>query len=491
MISLQRFRSISCSNELHRMPSTCSSAETSAVFLHEPGDSKLHAVAAKGLDAQALKNDPLTLGAGNCRNYRVNKVGEIVNYAPSDPRAVTVMGTENNPNEHFMGVPILTNEQLTGLVVVWRTGAEQEFRPTELVFLSSLAQQAAVAIENARLFELEKQRRQEAENLQVAATAVTSSLDVEEVLETILIALRQVTPYDSASMLLIEGDQVRIRAAKGLAKPELALGQLFPAANALLRAIQRSGKPIVVEDAQLDPRFESWAAGDHIHGWLGVPLIARGQIIGYITLDSNAPQAFNEHDAELAQTFAHQAAAAIDNAGLFTSLEQTNEELSKAYDTTLEGWGNALELRDKETQGHTRRVAELTLKLAHQIGLREPELTYMRRGVLVHDIGKMGVPDRILHKKTPLTKKEWEQLRRHPQYAFDLLYPIAYLRPVLEVPYCHHERWDGTGYPRGLVAEEIPFLAADLQRRRRLGCIAVRPRLSKGLAQAKGHEIHP
>ncbi len=435
------------------------SAETSAVFLHEPGDSKLHAVAAKGLDAQELKNDPLTLGQGIGGHIALNKVGEIVNYAASDPRAVTVIGTAVNPVEHFMGVPILTNEQLTGLLVVWRTGAEHEFRSTELVFLSSLAQQAAVAIENARLFELEKQRRQEAENLQVAATAVTSSLDVEEVLETILIALRQVTPYDSASMFLIEGDQVRIRAAKGLVQPELALGQLFPAANGLLRAIQRSGKPIVVDDAQLDPRFESWAAGDHIHGWLGVPLIARGQIIGYITLDSNAPQAFNEHDAELAQAFAHQAAAAIDNAGLFTSLEQTNEELSKAYDTTLEGWGYALELRDKETQGHTRRVAELTLKLASQIGLREPELTYMRRGVLVHDIGKMGVPDRILHKKTPLTKKEWEQLRRHPQYAFDLLYPIAYLRPVLEVPYCHHERWDGTGYPRGLVAEEIPFLA--------------------------------
>ena len=203
-------------------------AETSAVYLHDPTDSKLHAVAAKGLDAEALKNDPLTLGEGIAGNIALNKVGEIVNYAPTDPRAVTVIGTETNPLEHFMGVPILYKERLTGLLVVWRTGAEQEFKSTELVFLSSLAQQAAVAIENARLFELERQGRQEAENLQVAATAVTSSLDVEEVLETILVALKQVTPYDSASMLLLEGDQVRIRAAKGLPKPELALGQLFP-----------------------------------------------------------------------------------------------------------------------------------------------------------------------------------------------------------------------------------------------------------------------
>ena len=214
-----------------------------------------------------------------------------------------------------------------------------------------------------------------------------------------------------------------------------------------------------MDDAQLDRRFERWAHGDHIHGWLGVPLIARGQIIGYITLDSNTPCAFHETDAALAQAFAHQAAAAIDNARLFASLEQTNEDLSKAYDTTLEGWGNALELRDKETQGHTRRVAELTLRLARQVGMHEPELTHLRRGVLVHDIGKMGVPDRILHKKAPLTKKEWEYLRRHPQYAFDLLYPIAYLRSAIEVPYCHHERWDGKGYPRGLIAEEIPLAA--------------------------------
>jgi HD-GYP domain-containing protein (c-di-GMP phosphodiesterase class II) len=358
-----------------------------------------------------------------------------------------------------MGVPILSKGDLTGLVVVWRTGAEKQFQPGELVFLTSLAQQAAVAIENARLFELERRRREEAENLQVAATAVTSSLDVEEVLETILVALRQVTPYDSASMFLLEGDQVRIRAAKGLPNAEHAIGQLFPASNALLRAIQRSGKPVIMADAQQDPRFEHWAGGDQIHGWLGVPLVARGQIIGYITLDSYRCSAFNENDAVLAQTFAHQAAAALDNARLFTSLERTNIELSRAYDTTLEGWGNALELRDKETQGHTRRVTELTLKLARQLGMREPELTHLRRGVLVHDIGKMGVPDRILHKKGTLTKKDWEQLRKHPQYAFDLLYPIAYLRPAIEVAYCHHERWDGTGYPRGLEGDEIPFSA--------------------------------
>jgi putative nucleotidyltransferase with HDIG domain len=156
---------------------------------------------------------------------------------------------------------------------------------------------------------------------------------------------------------------------------------------------------------------------------------------------------------------AGQAAIAIDNAQLFDNLQRSNQELSLAYDTTLEGWGKALELRDKETQGHTLRVTEMTLKLARRLGVPEAELTHIRRGVLLHDIGKMGVPDQILKKSGPLTEEEWVEMRQHPKYAYDLLYPINYLRPALEIPYFHHERWDGSGYPRGLKGEEIPLSA--------------------------------
>ena len=358
----------------------------------------------------------------------------------------------------WMGVPMLAQDNLIGYLNL-DSDQVDFYTEAQADLVQIFANQAATAIQNAYRFQSEKKRRNEAENLQVAATAVTSSLDVEEVLETILIALKEVTPYDSTSVLLLEGNRVRIRAAKGLPNPSLAIDQLFPANNPLLKEIQKSGTAVIVEDAQKDVRFERWVAAENIHGWLGIPLIARGQIIGYITLNSYRVGAFNENDAALAQTFAHQAAVAIDNAHLFTRLQETNEELSKAYDTTLEGWGKALELRDKETQGHTMRVTELTLKLARQIGIREPELTQVRRGVQVHDIGKMGVPDHILHKKTPLTKKEWGAMQAHPRYAFDLLYPITYLRPSLDIAYCHHERWDGTGYPRGLRGDKIPLPA--------------------------------
>jgi HD-GYP domain-containing protein (c-di-GMP phosphodiesterase class II) len=130
-----------------------------------------------------------------------------------------------------------------------------------------------------------------------------------------------------------------------------------------------------------------------------------------------------------------------------------------AYETTLEGWSRALDLRDNDTQGHTARVASLTVLLGHALGMDAEAMLHLRRGALLHDIGKMGIPDAILLKPGPLTDQEWEVMRRHPVYAFELLSPISYLRPALDIPHLHHERWDGSGYPLGLKGEEIPLPA--------------------------------
>jgi putative nucleotidyltransferase with HDIG domain len=154
-----------------------------------------------------------------------------------------------------------------------------------------------------------------------------------------------------------------------------------------------------------------------------------------------------------------QAALAIDNAALFNELQDTNAELVLAYDTTIAGWARALELRDKETEGHTQRVATMTTRLAETLGMKSAELVNARRGAMLHDIGKMGISDSILLKDGPLTAAEQEAMRHHPTYAFEMLSPIAYLRPALDIPYCHHEKWDGTGYPRGLRGKSIPLAA--------------------------------
>jgi putative nucleotidyltransferase with HDIG domain len=172
-----------------------------------------------------------------------------------------------------------------------------------------------------------------------------------------------------------------------------------------------------------------------------------------------SPLAPDEEWFEFLDSLALQAAIALDNNSLFLDLQRSNVELSLAYDNTIEGWSHALDYRDQETEGHSRRVTELTLLIARQFGMSEAELVHVRRGALLHDIGKMGIPDRILLKPGPLTDEEWKIMRQHPVYSYDLLHPIAHLRPSLDIPYCHHEKWDGTGYPRGLKGEQIPLAA--------------------------------
>lgn len=142
-----------------------------------------------------------------------------------------------------------------------------------------------------------------------------------------------------------------------------------------------------------------------------------------------------------------------------TKLQEANERLLAAYEATIATLSNALDLRDRETEGHSRRVAELTVQLAQESNISEEEITHLRRGALLHDVGKIGIPDSILHKPDRLTDHEWVFMRQHPQFAYGMLYPIEYLRPALDIPYNHHEKWDGTGYPRGLKGKDIPLAA--------------------------------
>jgi putative nucleotidyltransferase with HDIG domain len=168
---------------------------------------------------------------------------------------------------------------------------------------------------------------------------------------------------------------------------------------------------------------------------------------------------FSKHEIQLSQTLSYQIALAVANARLFRSVQHANTELMRAYDATLEGWSLALEMRDSNTQGHTQRVTEMTVTLARQMGVPEPVLEHVRRGALLHDIGKMGIPDAILHRPGALSEQEAAVMQKHPELAHNFLLHIDFLRPALDIPLCHHERWDGSGYPRGLKGREIPLAA--------------------------------
>ncbi|MBL8050401.1 MAG: GAF domain-containing protein [Anaerolineales bacterium] len=711
---------------------------------------------------------------------------KIIADVQSDERFVIF--EETSYIRSWMGIPLMAQEKLIGFLNL-DSRTPNYFNDEFAALAQTFANQAAIAIENTRLFELEKKRVETADMVRQAATALTNPLDLPSLYQAILEWLNKITPYDSASILEIEGDLIRLTAESGLPHPEKALNQYFSANDALLKAVKETAQTLIIDDCWDDTRFEKWGDTEHIRGWMGVPLISRGQVIGYITIDSKKPNAFTQNDAVAAQTFAQQAATslenvrlytetkqrleeletvsrvssalraaqdtnemfpillreietimktematiflydeesnaltsrasskmlanipkttykpgegiighvyasgqphtsfefnidpiaapenaefigagwggiavpirtaneiigviivgikkprhieedyvrlmttiaeiagnaiyrsnlfeksenqirrlttlreidtaitssldlritlniilehlltkmgvsaasflifnpdsqmldslaasgfqnqestqasisigdglatqillnrksihikdlsnetnqdktenfvsyyalplfskgttrgvlemyfkktftpnddwiefvqtlagqatiAIDNAQLFENLQRSNQELSLAYDTTLEGWGKALELRDKETQGHTHRVTNLTLELAQRMGIPDSQLTHIRRGALLHDIGKMGVSDNILRKPGALTEDEMNEMRKHPKYAYELLYPIPYLRAAVDIPYCHHEWWDGNGYPRGLKGEEIPLAA--------------------------------
>lgn len=208
-------------------------------------------------------------------------------------------------------------------------------------------------------------------------------------------------------------------------------------------------------DAEGSLAFES---GAFITGG-ATPLIAKGEVRGVLEVYGRERLTPGRDWLDFLEALAGQAAIAIESAAAFEDLQAVNTDLRLAQEATIEGWSRAMDLRDHETEGHTLRVTDMTLQLARAAGTSEPELVHVRRGALLHDIGKLGVPDHVLFKPGPLTDDEWALMRKHPDYAYEMLLPISYLRPALDIPYCHHERWDGSGYPRGLRGEAIPRAA--------------------------------
>jgi HD-GYP domain-containing protein (c-di-GMP phosphodiesterase class II) len=190
-----------------------------------------------------------------------------------------------------------------------------------------------------------------------------------------------------------------------------------------------------------------------------VPLVVKGMTKGVLEVFQRSPFDADGDWKNALLTVATQTAIAINNSEMFNDLQKLNTDLTLAYDETIEGWAAALDLRDHDTEGHSRRVTDRTVQVARLKGLSNEALVHVQRGALLHDIGKISIPDVVLNKPGPLDENEWIMMREHPRIAFELLSKIGFLQPALDIPYCHHEKWDGSGYPRGLKGEEIPIAA--------------------------------
>jgi PAS domain S-box-containing protein/putative nucleotidyltransferase with HDIG domain len=360
------------------------------------------------------------------------------------------------------GVPIRTANEIIGVIFI-SVQLPRELSDREIHLLTTIAEIAGNAIHRTRLREQAEQQVQRLAALRSIDLAITANLELEATLGLLLEqGLRQLR-VDAMAILLLDtpSQQLTYTLGRGFRTNEITHTQLRVGEGYAGRA---ASERRLVSALHLSAANEPFArpallAAEQFVAYCAVPLIVKSAVKGVLEIFHRAPLTPDSTWLDFLETLAGQAAIAVDNAELVNNLQRTNLELALAYDTTLEGWSRALDLRDKETEGHTLRVTELTLKLAQAMGLSEAELVNIRRGALLHDIGKMGIPDHILLKTGPLNESEWSIMRKHAEYAHRLLSPIGFLHPALDIPYCHHERWDGTGYPRGLRGEEIPLAA--------------------------------
>ena len=292
---------------------------------------------------------------------------------------------------------------------------------------------------------------------------ISSSLDMRLSLDALLKQVLAQLKVDAADILLLDQSSGTLEYAAGkgfnnlnIRKFRLQLGEGMAGQVGLER------KSLHVTDLNaIDSKFKlSEALNDeHFLEYFGIPLVAKGLLNGVLEIFNRTPLSPDLEWLNYLEALGAQAAIAIDHVLMFDGLQQSNQELIAAYDATIMGWSHAMDLRDRETEGHTLRVTDLTVRLAERMGISQRELVQVRRGALLHDIGKLGIPDNILLKPGKLTEDEWVIMRQHTSHAFDMLMPIAYLRPAFDIPYCHHEKWDGSGYPRGLKGELIPLVA--------------------------------
>lgn len=309
--------------------------------------------------------------------------------------------------------------------------------------------------QNIRLSEIHIKRLN---NLRRIDLAITQCDDYEIMLNEILAAVCDSLGVEVADILLTDSGQdiFHLAAIKGVENGDVFCSE-FPATDSCLSMVLKDFETILSHEHGCEHVTQRFRQKFNFHGM--TPLIAKGELKGILEIyHPDAPE-LEDGWKDFFYALGLQTAIAIDNIDLQARRQQANFELIKAYDETIAGWSHALDLRDHETEGHSQRVTEMTQLLAQELGISEKELVHIRRGALLHDIGKVGIPDSILLKPAALSDQEWEIMRCHPVYARDLMMPIVFLQPAMDIPYCHHEKWDGSGYPRGLKGEEIPLAA--------------------------------
>ena len=297
------------------------------------------------------------------------------------------------------------------------------------------------------------------------SSSLASTMDLGEVLQIAIENAVEMLGLDTGAVYTLENETLLLGATSPPLPPqfpdELRVAHLKDHPH--IHEAVTTMAPVYLQDARtavLTAAEKSVVSSRRLVSILYFPLVLKESAIGVFIIGTTRKiRQFTSSEIELSYVLSAQVSLAIANAQLYKKAQEAIVDLTRAYDATLEGWSRVLDMRDHVTDEHTQRVADLTVELARRMGIPESELGQIRRGALIHDIGKMAIPDAILQKPDVLSATEMACMQTHPEKAFQILSQIDYLRAAIDIPYCHHEKWDGTGYPRGLKGEEIPLSA--------------------------------
>jgi putative nucleotidyltransferase with HDIG domain len=357
-------------------------------------------------------------------------------------------------------VPLMVEHQAMGVLGV---GCQHPVCSDDMRILNAIGDMAASALHRTRLHEQTRRRLERIQALHTIDQTITTSLNLRVTLNVLIFQVSSQLEADASAVLLFNPDTHHLEHAANYGFRTLSIQQSYLRLGEGFAGRTAMGQSFVhipdVRQAETECMRPAMLKEEGFVSYYGVPLIARGRIKGVLEIFHRSVLKPDQEWLEFLGTLAGQASIAIDNADMFAQLQRSNTDLARAYDATIEGWARALELRDAETEGHCRRVTDLTVRLARRMGFSDEDIVHIRRGAILHDIGKMAIPDAILLKAGPLTEEERNAMQQHTVYAYKLLSPIPFLRSALDIPYCHHERWDGEGYPRGLKGEDIPMTA--------------------------------
>ena len=452
--------------------------ERAALFLRQNGAKTFSVASQYGMKLPPrtyLNNDHPLIQSISENEYVVSQQALETN-----PRFRAVWGQEQEIIQAINAdvyVPLVAKGELLGFMALGPKLSEQIYSSEDKQILLTLSHQIAIAVQNAQLYSISQQeliqRRETEQRLQLQLKrlsalqniniAITTNIDLQIPLYLLLEQVTDQLEVDAADVLLMdeEHQQLVFVAGRGfqteaLKYTKLNVGEgLAGRAAEIMDVVHINNLGEEPTSLEQSPLLEE----EGFMAYYGAPLISKGKVQGVLELFHRTPLNPDQDWVSFLNTLTSETAIAVDNALLFRDLEKSNLDLAVAYETTLEGWARTLELRDRETEGHSQRVMDLTLRLARKMGISDEELIHIQRGAVLHDIGKMGVPDNILLKEGPLTDEEWKIMRKHPVYAYEMLSTIPFLRKAIDIPYSHHEKWDGSGYPRGLKGEEIPLSA--------------------------------